>query len=531
MILLHPEMYSVAAKGHFPNELNGGTRNIAEDVYMRVFKKDYYEQVGQFEDKIIEVEGAIYKSSFKQSFRALTQFMENNEDLQKLYGNGGIKNLSDERLENLSGQQRRFFRAYFNKLNENATTAYLRDFASKNNISLNPEASPEEIKTQVAPLAENINFSDDDGARYVEKTITPALFQSALEESSRNLGVSPAAEALKLKLVNNLDPANNSAVRRNAVVDKQLKNPQAVARAVRAMIASNLVDKPLELLFTFVCLAGVTSGVMAPLQNEMFGPNSWFYLSRMVFAAGFVYDVISGVLAGTWLKLQTDEFHEGQFNQIPTGEDANKGFFKWFMKQSFDNDQNTLWQNHKNNVKIIWGNMKPAFTMAMIIGLLTMGRLDVDSYLVGYMLSYSVPLSSFFMKLEQGFELASSYFYKDIPEDLRTHPTVQKYVNAEVSKKRLWFNFVEKFYTNTLGFMLGTFSQMSTVEFGSRSLSRIIFAGYTPTELVVKAFEKTKELTHFIPGSKEALTWCENLLSKNYTDFKKIPRPTGIKMK
>jgi len=531
MLLIHPEMYNVAAKGHFSTDLNGGNRNIVESLYLRFFKKETFKEISQFEDKIIEVETAIYKASFEQTFKALVLYMDNSDDLKQLYNRGGIASLSDERLQKLSNEQKRFFRSYFTLLNEAAVTSYLRSSAAKNNIVLDPASDLSEAKNNLAPVVASMHFTEEEGAQYVREAATPSLFQSAVQEASKNIGIGPALEALKLKIINNLDPANNTAVRRNAVVERQLKNPQAVARSVRAMIASITVDKLFELFFTFVCLAGVTSGFMAPLQHDMFGPNSWFYLSKMLFTAGFVYDVISGVLAGTWVKLQNDEFHEGQFNNVPTGKDAQGSYARWFFKQSFQNNRNTLWQNHKNIIRVNMGNFKPALSMALAVGVLTMGRLDVDQYLMGYLLLYTVPLSSFFMKLEQGFELASSYFYKDIPENLRAHPYVQKYVNGEIGKRRLWFNFIEKFYTNTLGFMLWTFSQMATVEFGSRSLSRIIFAGFTPTELVVKSFEKAKDLTSLIPGANATLTWCENLLSKNYTDFRKFPRPPSVKVK
>ncbi|MBK7845770.1 MAG: hypothetical protein IPJ71_19205 [Bdellovibrionales bacterium] len=69
--------------------------------------------------------------------------------------------------------------------------------------------------------------------------------------------------------------------------------------------------------------------------------------------------------------------------------------------------------------KLIWANMRAAFTTFVLVNLVTLGRFDLDSYVVGYLFAYFTPLTGLAMKIEQTFELASGYFSKDIPEHLR----------------------------------------------------------------------------------------------------------------
>jgi hypothetical protein len=58
---------------------------------------------------------------------------------------------------------------------------------------------------------------------------------------------------------------------------------------------------PQEIVFIFICYAGITEGILKPLHLEMFSENSWFYLSRYVFLNVFIYNVIAGIFSDTWL--------------------------------------------------------------------------------------------------------------------------------------------------------------------------------------------------------------------------------------
>jgi hypothetical protein len=419
-------------------------------------------------------------------------------------------------LDDLDHRSRTFFRYYYENLLERSSRRFLEE------KSLDPDALIKNTDRLKLMTDSDFKISDAEAERLVKEVNTSTFNNEAQAVAETRFNKEHLLTNLKADLVEKLDSTNNRQVKRILVVQKQANKPQAMARAVRAMIASNLVDKPLELMFTFVCMAGITSGLLQPIQTEMFSDNSWFYLSRMVFSNGFIYGVISAVFADIWMKLQMDDLNEGRFDNVPTGKDAEGGFFKYWFKQTFKNPENGLWRNQMHNMKIIWANMKAAFTTMLTVNLITLGRFDLDSYIVGYMFAYFTPLSGFALKLEQGFELASSYFAKDFPEKLRAHPRAQEYINKTIGRKRLLFNFFYKTYENVLGYLMLNFQQMTTPEYGSRSFSRVVLGGYTWTELAVKGFRATSDALGFIPGVEKAMNACEHLISNKYTDFEKI---------
>src|SRR4029077_8139689 len=126
--------------------------------------------------------------------------------------------------------------------------------------------------------------------------------------------------------------------------------------------------------------------------------------------------------------------NEGKFDDVPKGEDAKLSYWQWFWKKAWKNPENTIAKNHKHYVKIIWANMKSAFTNTLLLQLLTLGRLDIDSYIAGYVISFLVPFTAFSWKFEQGFELSSAYYMKYIPEELRDNPKAVQWNNNKMTK-------------------------------------------------------------------------------------------------
>lgn len=517
-VLLYPNIWKRATDGQLPSRLNGGLRLRGSNGIRHWFNRSELQQLSAIEDKILEVEKTLSKYALRASFQALADYVKDLDDLKKVYSATHISKISSKEIDKLTSKQRTFFRSYYESLMEKSTRAYLEEkgFAD----AVEGRASAVE-----AGSLQQLSISDAKAKQLVRSAADRQLVEQATRAANSTLQHKAIITNLKADLVSYLDADRNPQVNRIRSVNRQAAKPQAMARAVRSMIASNIVDKPLELLFTFACLAGITSGVLQPIQDDLHGENSWFHLSRMVFSNGFLYGVISGVFADVWMKLQQDELHEGQFGKVPEGDDAQKSFGRYYFKRTFKNSDNSLWKNQMHNMKIVWANMKAAFTTMVLVGLATMGRLDLDAYIVGYLFIFLTPLSGFAFKLEQGFELASSYFAKDIPEKYRSHPRSQQYLNKVVSKKRMHFNFFYKTYENVMGYLVFSFQQMTSATFGSRAFSRVLLGGYTWTELAVGGLNKTAEKVSWIPGMSKVTDACTYLLSNNYTDFEKI-KPT-----
>lgn len=512
-VLMYPNLWGNAVSGRLPSKFNGGLRTRVSTYKQLLLNRSQLTEMRAIEDQLAKVEDEISAYALRASFKALADYAKNSKDLQLAYANARSDKLTSETLDKLTTQQRSFFRSYYEQAMNSAMTQFLQQKSVFDAIESQQPNLVDKSKLTINRL---------EAQALVGQVTNTDLYQQAQRAADSPLQYKALSANLKTKLVTQLDAKRNRQVARIQSVQRQAQKPQAMARAVRSMIASNLIDKPLELMFTFACLAGITSGVLMPLQPEMHSENSWFYLSKMVFSNGFIYGVIAGVFADIWMKLQQDELHEGQFDKVPEGDDAKGSFFKYYMKQAFKNPENSLWKNQKHNWKIVWANMKAAFTSILFINLITLGRLDLDAYIVGYLFVFMTPLSGFAYKLEQGFELAANYFAKDIPEEYRSHPKSQEYLNKVISRKRLKFNLFYKTYENIMGYLVFSFQQMSTPQFGSRSFSRVLLGGYTWTELAVGGLEKASSALQKVPGASKIIDSCSYLLSNNYTDFEKF---------
>ena len=73
-----------------------------------------------FEDKIIDVEELVVEQAMKQSLSALTQFIDKDSDLQKLYSSDGIKSITSQQIRELNFKNKTFVRTYFEAIYERA---------------------------------------------------------------------------------------------------------------------------------------------------------------------------------------------------------------------------------------------------------------------------------------------------------------------------------------------------------------------------------------------------------------------------
>ncbi len=517
--LYYPNYWSrIFQKGQdgfsIPSEANGGLRPFWQEHVLRLkslFGSSALQSLREAEAKLLPVEAEIQKVVLQRAFGALLRHIDTPDDLKKFFETNGVDSITDETIYQLSAKHRSFFQLYFWRLQEEVTANFLRG-------TLGTEA---ELKNLSSESLEKIKCSPLEAEAYVEAFLAnhpdfEAEISTQVDNNEKR--VERALINFNLKTVRKLDSKENRQVARMKLAERQMANPQAMARAVRATKAAIMVDKPLELVMRFVLLAAIDTGIMVPMHDEMFSENAWFYLGRYPFLTGYVVALIQGVLADIWMKIQTDAKNEGTFGEVPEGEDAKMSFLQWYKRQTFHNPQNRWWENQKYNTAIVFANMKAALVTYLVTNLLTLGRFDLDTYFTGYLLYYLTPLMGFSMMIEQGFEFASFYYAKDIPKKYRNHPEVEKYLNSRIGYARIWFNLYYKIYENFSGLLLDALQTIQTTANGTRAFARILLFGYTPTELVGNSLDAVGDTLKNVPGARFCAKALRKLVTNKYTD-------------
>lgn len=504
-----PGIWNLGQKSLMPADNNGGTRNILSTLKQFLTDRDGLKKLKASEEFLIDLEKAIQPLALSAALSETMKDMTDEAKRMKVIMAGVPTGFTDRNIDKAFGSRSgRFLNLYQEILN-----ATVRAFLNENS-SLDLAALEGTVRKGLLSEANVSGLFARVDLHEVKREIRD---QEDSVRSAREKHIMRIR-----KYVQKFDPAINGQVERITKVNVQKNKPQAMARAVRAMIASNIVDKPMELFLAFLCLAGIQSGIMDPIQSEMFSENSWFHLSRYVFATGFIYGVFSGVFADPWMKLQQDELHEGKFEDAPP-----RGKFKSFLEayryHMFKNPENSLNANQWHYIKIIWKNMRAALVTTMVLNLMTLQRFDLDFYILGYMLSYLVPTSGLAFKMEQAFELASSHVLSAFPKRLQAHPLAQAYANKEVGGKRVKFNMLYKLYENVLGYFIGNFVGMETTRFGSRTLSRVLLEGDTFTSKAVDGIRAAAETASGIPGVNQAASACEHLITNKFSDYPYTP--------
>lgn len=478
------------AKGmHIPTIYNGGT-----DSWLRILKqtaglkKPILENIKNFETNVVGLESKVVEQVLKKSLLALAQYSANDTELKNiLVANGGVQSLTDPVIEQLSQKQKTFYRTFVNSAFEETMGGVLKQMLGQ---SLNgvqeyyTKNEKLELKLALANNPDRFNWSEEQIATQLDAAFKKS-YDKAIDLSQKSLWNFETAQNNSLQTnITKLDPANNRQVNRYKVASNQLDKPKAVARAVRNMITSNIVDKPMELLFAFILTAGITEGILAPIQPEMFSADSWFYLSRVTFVNGFVTGLVFSVLADVWSKVQQDERldTQGVFNDI--SEEAPKKGFWGAYRDALKDPTNKLWDNQKFYLKIIWANVPAALISIGLMQFISLGRFDFDLYITGYLLGLIPfnPGSGLGFKTENAFEIAAKWIAQRVPKDLRSHPMAIEYVTNANLKRRALYNFYYKIFENTVGKAFDVFQSMTVPEFGSRSFSRILFGGNTLNE-------------------------------------------------
>ncbi|MEI8346166.1 MAG: hypothetical protein WCG27_01775 [Pseudomonadota bacterium] len=559
--LVFPNYYSTSMSGYKnnsftqPTHLNGGTRTLPaslarlgvragaavisplpENVQAKlaswgtflsgglpaiVGTAEHIRLLDTFERAIIPVERLVQKAVLEQSVNSLIGFTNNDQELLNLVEEGGIQSITDD--GNLvTGRSRAFFHSYSSRLMGRAMELYMEDLAKQKGLMEEEELTMEQLKDRLAFACEQITITEDRARVLVDQAAAdPEIFKEAVKVADEHGQVlKRVAYELKSAVLKGFDLTKNPHLKRVATVRRQMDKPAAMARAVRASVSALIVDKPMELVLTFVMLAGINDGILNPITDQFMGPNSFMYVSRYVFMYGFLWGSISGLIASPGLKLMQDVQHDANFGEQPDGKYRKTSMLRYFLK-NFTSRDNTWWGNQTHNMKIAWINMKAALVNMTILGLVFMGRLDWDLYVVGYMMCYLSPFDGFAFKVEQAFELAVGYWLKDIPKRLQGELSVQKMYQGVLGVGRASFNLFYKVYENIMGGFLGNFESMTTDQFGKRSLSKILTGGSTFTQLSAEFLQKVAEKTAGIPLVPHLAHACEKLITNNFTDWVK----------
>jgi hypothetical protein len=526
-LLMYPKFFKTAVlhkagKVNIPTKWNGGLEHgvpFINSLWAKLRNKELHLKVQQLESNIVDFESQAMRLILPEAFRQSVAFSKSVKDFEKLTSEN-IQTYTDKHMRSLSFKTKVFFQWYVHI----AMDHMVREQLERSSGLSFSEVSKSKFKK---------DFVKQQGAELLPMSDKQML--SLFEEVNAKIGLAKVAAdkaetsrmSMKNQLMSNyqntlysMDPRYSGQFERFAVSEEQMSKPKAVARAVRASIVRMIIDKPMELAFLFVMVAGVSGGLVEPIHDAMFSENSWFYLSKYQFLKGFAYGLISGLLADVWMKLQQDARvdKKGGFDKVPEGELAKKSFWANLRHEMKAND-NTWWQNQVYYAKLIWANMGAALVTMAAIQWVSLGRFDLDIYIAGYLLAYFSPLSGLGFMIENAFEKASSWVVRDIPEKYRNHPKVIKYSAGAMASLRVKFNIWYSIYENTVGHLLSNFQNMSTEMMGPRSFSRWIAGGYTFTEALINY---TDGLAEKYPIMEKPANFCRSVFLNNYTAGAKL---------
>ncbi len=524
-----------------PSRANGGldpTPIAMKRVFQFLTHSSNLQLIRAWEHKILPIERALFQKAMEKGFNALAgELRTKGQDLKPLFQN--VTSLTDKRFQELSFQQKVFFMRYVESLTARGLQKLLTETLTQaGNLEVTGGDSTElpisELKKRSLTLMDQVQIDEATAARLIEAEVEAGLALLDARNSVKGLKPEQLLDRLRLGALGVVDPKNTPSFRRVQVVLEMMQKPESMPRAVRATLSSLVMAKLLGVGMTLVALSSMSGSILQPFYPDaMFGPDSYFYMGKYPFVNGILLGLATSMMANSWVKLQQDASHADHFGEVPSGEDAKKGYLSWFYKQSFKNKENTFWGNQKTYWTIIWGNMKPAFVLILFTNMIGLGRFDLDGYISGYLLSFGVLNTGFNMMLEQGSEFASYYPLKDFPERLRSHPSVQEYLAKKQQVYRFYFALFEKTFVDLQEMIIGNFQRMggvlATATYKNEALSRMMFGGFTPTELVYSGIEWLKEKTAGVPVLGEAAMSmgeaCKRFLLPNYTSWDKVKGP------
>ena len=304
-----------------------------------------------------------------------------------------------------------------------------------------------------------------------------------------------------------------------------LKEPEALARTSRFMMAKIVVDKPIQLLWLFVILAGVDTGVMQVLHDKAFTEDALFHLSRYAIWFSFFGFSLMDILSGVWLKVQVDSMAPTSEKLIPKKADVRKRFayIRWLFEQFID-PKHTYWESVKSAAKLTYANLGAALIMFGGIYAFALGRFDIGLFL-GLAL-FAIPLDAFEFKTEWSFERSVHFSLKELikkgldldgkDKHLLTHPLVQAFNIKTSNKLRKQYNLAKVLtYDNIFYYVVELLQAGDVKGIGNRAFQRMLFGGSLPTEHLVNFLDWMEEKG----VSSKVVNACKKAFTNNRSDL------------
>ncbi len=493
---------------------------LMEDYDQMVTSLD---RIEKFEKDIIPAEQAIHQAAMRHAFMHLIQIAAKDPELIELLSQGGKVHPFDKKFSKLNKKLRVYFESYFAQTFEESLRTHIM---GKMGFDPARPMSDQVIKTAASAYEGSFNLTDSEADALVKQVIVENAIANKANEVANGKGLSPYWERMKLKhwrkVGVGMDANSNGSLKRYKLAETQMDNEEAMARATRQYMVGLVVDKPVELLFTFLFLAGIESGVSKPLYDDKFGPDSAFYLSRYVFWNGYFVGIMISLLADVWMKIQMDARVDnlGGFDNVPTAEEYKKGFVQYY-KKNLGAEDNKWWDNQKMEMQLSFINMPAYFVTAMVSNLAALGRFDLDSFISVYK-GALLPTGGLGYKLENAFEMSANYVVGGIPTKFHSDPRVQEFRNRKIGKLRLGYNAVYKtVYENPLGNLIGNWMTIPVEGIGPRAWMRQFYGGYLPTEVIVNNGLRPLQSSG-IPFLTNMADGCDALLTTNHTDASKL---------
>jgi hypothetical protein len=567
-----------------PSILNGGMTPAAETLIRWLGSQSglisaqdaasYQKAVEHFEDSILEIEKSLIPKLTWAALEALGSFVSKDSDVALLVSGKGVNRISEEVVQRLSAESQRFVRVYYELLYQRVMEKLLqqvlrnlpgRDLAeSLNEFSqrvqthlrfggtTNYELQGHEVMSDLEideTRLESLSLSDlkevmvrhrSESGLDFKGILAPQLLVSWINEETRGSRIMDETLSVinndrlllaqvqrKYKTLSVIDPEQNGSFKRYAVVQEKSKDPIALARAIKFEISQMLVTLPIDIGVKLLSSAGIYEGLYRPIQQSMFGENSIFYLSQMSFYNGVVFGVFISLFANSWYKIQENAFHDaaGELGIVPRGKDAEKSYFRWFMKMSFGK-KNSLFLNYKRYSSLVFWNLPASMVLFGVFQPLFLGRIDMEAIMVGYAVGFLTPVAAFRMKMEQGFERSSYYDGRHFTEREMASPSVQRFLESRIQKRRNRFNLITDSIMNWVEGWASNIFFVPVEGVGPRGFFRSLFAGWLPTEILV---DRTRFVSYQVADipvlnsiADSLATKCEMIFARGNPDLVKI---------
>ena len=532
-ILYYSKYFKTRMEGHIPSVYNGGMQNRFTRTRSQI--QLGFKDMKEFEEQVTKIEKAILTEVNAQSYLAVVKEAgaESKADLTALSLDLNVRDIKQKKLKI-------FYGLYQRELFEKSVRAYLSQKEGGNAIFdsegfLN-QSDSQLKKERLREFIENPDTLKIPSPKKIRNLVELTAKEQEIAQKSRSAAdnlitgfLKRVNLALENTAKNNLDLKVSLQTERAAEFKQLVNNPESLARATRQQITYLMIDKPIEMLYTFLFLAGVDQGVLKVLHNQAFTEEAWFHLGRYVIWGYFFAKLVLDVLTGVWFKIQMDSRLEKTqgFDILPSKEEVQKSFLSWIKKQFLSKD-NSWWENQKYFTQLAYANLFPTIILWGIIWAVTLGRFDIELLLAIYIVYVGTPYYGLQFKIENAFEKATGYAYKNLIErgldlsgkdqKLMFHPKIREYHLKESFKLRRKMNYIlALFYNNPVANILDIYSATHTST-GSFGLVRLFTPG---TELPTQywsnfmSFLESKEIL-----SSEFADKCKSIFTNNRLDIK-----------